>query len=253
MREIETKFDALSQKIEKMQKQALSGTKTTMIGYIVVVVFVFAYTSFLMWWIKKEVTADNLSAQMKIMIEGSVLTDANREKMVSYCRDQAPVWADGLVQMTHDQLIPMMKLKVKSIIDNTTDSGITILKRDLFPEIKKLIESNAAELNQHKDIADPDIANEIAKILTDESEREMNKFINDKVKSRINHLRNQFDKMSAIPYNKLTRKEAAERRLIVNWVYLMEHDEAPSDIFGEFMRSVNGTYEGIMKSLTLSH
>jgi hypothetical protein len=252
MRDLENKFKQLSQKIEKMQQQSLSSTKTTMVGYIIVIIFVFAYTSFLMQWIKKEVTADNLSAQMKIMVEGNILTDANREKMVTYCQNQAPVWADGLVQMTHDQLIPMMKLKVKSIVDNTTDNGISILKRDLFPEIKRLMEANANDLSKHKDITDPYIAKEIAKILADESEREMNTFINDKVKKRINNLREQLDKMSATPYSKLTRKEAAERRLIVNWVYLMEHDEAPSDMFGEFMKSINATYEGLMKNFTIT-
>jgi len=252
MKDMEKQLSALSEKIEKMQKHSLSSTKTTMIGYVIVVIFVFVYTSMLMLWIKKEVTADNLSAQMKIMIEGNILTDANREKMVNYCRDQAPLWADGMVQMTHDQLIPMMKLKIKSLIDNTTNNGIRILKKDLFPEIKKLIEENANEISKHKDITDPRIANEIAKILADESEREINAFINDKVKYRINHLRNQLDEMSEKPYNNLTRKEAAERRLLVNWVYLMEHDEAPSDMFGEFMKSINATYEGLMKNLTLT-
>lgn len=252
MKDMETEFDVLSQKIEKMQKQASSSAKLTAAGYLLVVIFVFAYTIILMKWIKTEVTANNLSAQMKVMINDSVLTDQNREKVVTYCRSQAPVWAEGLVQMTHDQLIPMMKTKVKSIIDNTTDSGIKVFKRDLFPEIKKLVKANAAELQKHKDLTDPEIAKEIAKILADESEREMNVFINDKVKNRINDLRNRLDAMSSMPYDTMNKKQAAERRLIVNWVYLMEHDEAPADIFGEFMNSLNGTYHGIMKDLNLS-
>ena len=252
MSELENKLGTLSTKIEKIQKKSAKSAKYTIVGYVLVVIFVFAYTTILMLWIKKEVTADNISAQMRHMINTSVLTDENREGIVRYCRDQAPVWAEGLVQMTHDQLIPIMKMKVKSIIDNTTDSGITILKTDLFPKIKQLMEDNATDLTKHKDLADQEIANEIAKILADESEREMNVFINDKVKNRIASLRSHLDKMSALPYKKLTRKEAAERRLIVNWVYLMEHHEAPADIFGEFMKGINGTYDGIMDKLKLT-
>lgn len=253
MREMESQFDALSQKIKKMQKKASGSTKMMAIGYLLVVGFVFIYTVALMAWIRKEVTADSLSAQMRKMVDERVLTDVNREKMVTYCRGKAPVWADQLVQVTHDQLIPMAKLKVKSMIDKTTDSGITVLKHDFFPRVKELMEVNAEELNKHKDISDQSVANEIAKILADEADREMDLVINDKVKSRIAHLRTQLDEMAATPYKDLTRHQAAKRRLIINWVFLMEHHEAPADIFGELLKGINGTYEGVLSDLEIAN
>jgi hypothetical protein len=246
------KINALSEKIEKMHKQALNSTKVTAIGYLIVVLFVFGYTTFIMNWIKAEVSADKLSASMRVMIEGSILTDENREAMVKYCREQAPVWAEDLVQMTHQQLIPTMKLKVKGIVDKTSDDAIGILKRDLFPQIKELVIANAKDLDTKKDITDQNIANELAKILADECEREMDVFVNDNVKRRIGILRDGLHNMAVKPYRDLTQKEGAKRRLLVNWVYLMEHHEAPSDIFGEFLKGLNRTYEGIMKDLTLS-
>jgi len=244
------KISALSAKIEKMQKQAANSTRMVAIVYLLVVLFVFAYTTFIMNWIKQEVSPNNLSATMKMMIEGKVLTDENRIAIVNYCREQAPVWADGLVQMTHEQLIPQLKDKVREIVDQTSDEGIAVLKKDLFPHFKELILANAQEINAHKDITDPQIANELAKILANECEREMDVFINDKVKHRIGLLRDDLDKMSEKPYRSLCQAEAAKRRLIVNWIFLLEYDEAPSDTFGEFMKSLNGTYEDIMSQIS---
>jgi len=122
------KINALSERIEKMQKQAAKSTKFTAIGYLLVILFVFGYTTFIMSWIKQEVSADKLSASMRIMIEGNILTDENREAMVKYCGEQAPIWAEDLVQMTHHQLIPTMKLKVKHLVDKKSDEAIVILK-----------------------------------------------------------------------------------------------------------------------------
>ena len=43
MSDMDKNIDALSEKIEKMQRQAASSTKVTAIGYLLVVLFVFGY------------------------------------------------------------------------------------------------------------------------------------------------------------------------------------------------------------------
>ena len=252
MREMEPQLDVLFQKIQKMQVQASKSTKMTAIGYLIVVIFVFIYTTGLMSWINKEVTANSLSAQMRNMVDKSVLTDANREKLVKYCKKQAPVWADKLVQITHDQVIPVAKSKVISIIDNATNSGIAVLKHDFSPKVAELIKANAESLNKHKDISDQSVANEVAKILADEAEREMDVFIDSKVKYRIAHLRSQLNELAAIPYKDLTRKQAAKRRLIVNWVFLMEHHEEPANVFRELLQGINGAYKGVLNDFDMA-
>ena len=249
MKDIENKIEALSAKIEKMEKQAVSGKKITLTAYILVIVFVFIYTNSIFLWMKQEVSANSLSASMRLMIENNVLTNDNRQALVKYCKEQAPVWADQLVVMTHEKLIPMMKEKVKGKLDASVDSGIAKLKEELFPAVKQILEDHASEFGKHKDITDPLVAQEIAKIIADECDREMTGIIHDKVKERIHVLRNDLDKLSSLPYSKLTRKQAAERRIIINWVYLMEHHEAPSDIFGEFIKSLNATYDDAVKEI----
>lgn len=245
------KMNALSEKIEKMQKQAMKSTKVYAIIYLVVVLFVFIYTNVIMEMIKVQVTPDNLSAQLRVTIEEQLLSDENCEKVISYCKEQGPIWAEDLVGMTHKQIIPMVKLQVKDAVDKTADEGIVAMQKELFPKIKKLINANAHELSKHKDITDQNIANEMAKILVDECEKQIDGFINDNVKYRIGVLRDQLENMSSSPLDKLSKKQAAERKVIVSWVYLLEHGESPADSFGELLKSINGTYEDFMQDLAI--
>ena len=246
------KINALSGKIETMQKQATNSTKFTAIGYLLVILFVFGYTTYIMHWVKEEVTIDNIIDLSKVMIERDLLSDENCKSWMVQCKTQAPVLAEYLVEMTHQQVIPLLKNKIKKGIDKSSDDIINKLKKDIFPGIKELVAENARELNKHKDITDQNIANELAKVVADECEREINIFINDKVKYRISLLRDELDKLSSKPYDQLSNEEKSKRLLIVNWIYLLEHDESPDDVLGEFLKSLNSTYEGALKDLKLS-
>jgi len=252
MKDLESRIESLGAKIEKMRKHDASSLKATVIGYLLVVIFVFVYTQSIMHWIKKEVSPNNLSAYTRQTIKKKFLTQEQCQSMVNYCRKQAPVWADKLVVMTHEQVIPRLKTKVKELIDKTADKGIIKLKKDVFPRVNDFLKVHAEKLKKHQDIADPEIAKELAKILSDKCESELDKFINEKVEFRIALLKKDLHKMATKPYSKLTRKEAAERRLLVNWVYLMEHDESPTDVFGEFLKSLNGTYNDFLKDFSLN-
>ena len=246
------KINALSEKIETMQKQAVNSTKVNAIVYLSVVLFVFGYTAYIMNWIKEEVTIDNIVDFSQVRIVNDLLSDENCRYWMVECKKQAPALAEYLVEVTHQQAIPLLKNKIKLGIDKTSDEAIKRLKKDIFPGIKKLVLENAKELNKHKDITDQNIANELAIIVADECEREMDIFINDKVKRRISLLRDELDELSSKPYDKLSNEEKSKRLLIVNWIYLLEHDESPADALGEFLKSLNNTYEDALKDLTLS-
>lgn len=159
--------------------------------------------------------------------------------------------ADSIALATHQKIIPAAKTKIKSILSEQADHIAEIIRKEMGPEILKFVEEHAAEFQKHSDVADEHIAVELAKVLSADIEKEMDAFINEKVKRRISALRTELDTIAAKPYAKLTKKQAAERRLIVNWVFLMEHGEAHSDVFGSFLQSLGDTYKGFMSDMNL--
>ena len=216
MSELETKFNGLTEKIALARKKTENSTRISAIVYIVLVLFVFGYTSVILNLLKQKATPDSISAQIRLMIDRDLLTDENRKYVTDSCREQTPVIADALVKLVQDQIMPNVETSVKKLIDAQVDSMIARLEKDVYPEISKVIKEHSEELQQHKDITDEQVANELAKILAKDLDREMGEFINDKLKWRMEKLAKELDEISSKPYSSLTCKEAAERRLIVN-------------------------------------
>lgn len=251
MKDLEMKINDLADKIAEMKKKTESSTRIAAIVYVVLVIFVFIYTSTIMSMLKQKATADSISAQLRITLEERVLTAENRQKLLDKCREKTPEVADALVQMTHDEIIPGLKDQIKNLLDKQVDGIIVRLEKDVYPEINKIIKAHAEELKKHSDLTDEQVAKEIAGILAKDCDREMSKFINDKLRYRMGKLKEELDKVSSKPYKSLTAKEAAERRLLVNWVFLMEHHEAPSNVLGDVIKEVNATYEKVLTDFKL--
>lgn len=251
MKDLELKINSLATKIEDLRAKGDKSTRIATIVYIVLVVFVFGYTTVIMNELKKRATADSISARARIMIEQGVLTEGNRQWVLDYCKEQTPLIADGLVMLTHDQIIPSIKVKIKNQIDGQIDGIIARLEKDVYPELNKVLSEHVEELKKHSDLTDKKVASELAKLLAKDLDKEMGQFINDKLKSRMDKLSQELDRISSKKYSELTEKEAAERRLIVNWVFLMEHHESPANILGEVLQGVNATYSDLLKNFDL--
>ena len=251
MKDLELKINSLATKIEDLRAKSNKSTRIATIVYIVLVVFVFGYTAIIMNMLKEKATADSISAIAKVKINDSLLTDGNRQWVLDYCKEQTPLIADGLVTLTHDQLIPSIKVKIKNQLDGQIDGIIARLEKDVYPELNKVLSEHVDELKKHSDLTDKKVASELAKLLAKDLDKEMGKFINDKLKSRMDILSKELDGISSKKYSELTAKEAAERRMIVNWVFLMEHHESPANVFGEVLQGVNATYSELLKNFDL--
>ena len=251
MNELENKLSEIAERLEKTRAKTRFATNLTLFAYIALVAFVFAYTSFLLTWMKNEVSADKISAQMRLQLEKNLLTDEKRQKILAYCRGKIPVLADSLALSIHQRLMPAAKTKIIGMLDKQADVLAAKLKKDLLPEIKKFVADHADEFKKHSDIADERIANELAKALAAEVTKDINGVAGGKMERGVVNLKRQLDSIASKPYAKLTKKEAAERRLIVNWVYLMEHGEAPSNVAGAFLESFKNTYDSVLSDLKL--
>jgi flagellin-specific chaperone FliS len=251
--ELETKVNELVEQISTMKNKNRSSEKITIIVYLILVIFVFFYTSFLMNWIKSTVTPDSISAYSRNLVEDKMLTPENHKKIITMCYDNIPIVAEKLVQVTNEKVIPNARVKIKNIINVQVDKLIKHLETNLLPKLHFVMDKNLKALKKHSSILDEDVGKELSKVLVANIDKELDSIINHKVKKRINMLADELNKIALKPIKNLTAKEGAERRVIIYWIFLLENDEISSrTIFHDLIEQGNQTYKAFLSDLKVT-
>ncbi len=227
--ELVAKVDHLSKVVQEKKNKALSTTKMYAIVYGVIVLFVFGYTSIIFAKLKEYSTPDNISALVKNKIKDSL--PGLNQAIISQAKKNAPIIAERAVEAVNEA-IPKIEDLVKTVIDDNAKRLILQIKGDMFPKFHKILKENAKAINDSADaLTDENTANEIAKSLVKEIEREIDyNVIGDDFYKKLDSFRAELEKIATKPADKLTMKEAAERRIIVNWIYLVKNGESLQSI-----------------------
>jgi len=230
--ELIAKVDHLSKVMQERKTSAISSTKLYAIIYGVIVLFVFGYTSIIFAKIKEYSTPDNISALVKNKIKDSL--PGLNQTLISQAKKNAPIIAEKAVDAVNES-IPKIETLVKNIIDQNAKHIILQIKGDMFPKFHKILKDNAKAINDSADaLTDEKTAREIAKTLVKEIEREIDyNVVGDEFYKKLDSFRAELEKIATKPVSQLTMKEAAERKIIVNWIYLIKN--------GETLQSVTST------------
>ncbi len=245
--EILAKVDHIAKVTQEKKNKALSTTKLYAIVYGILVLFVFAYTSIIFAKIKEYTTPDSISAVVKNKIKDS-LPDLNNA-LLEQTKKNAPVLADKAVEAINDA-IPKVEDLVKDIIDQNAKQLIVQMKAELFPQFLKIIKDNAKPISESADaLTDENTAKEIAKAIVKEIETEIDyNVIGDEFYKKLENFRAELEKIAVKPANQLTMKEAAERRIIVNWVYLIKNGESMQSIISTLVGRFSFVWEDLIQS-----
>ncbi len=144
-----------------------------------------------------------------------------------------------------------------NIIRPEAEIFIRELREDLRVQVRKraeerLLESMISSLeNSADDIQNIDALEEkmqgLSMIFVEILENEMDKYINDKFISEAFKLRYKLNSLAA-PKKELTRRESAQRKIIVNWLYLVDNartGETPlSNFINRFDNKAKSLIEG---------
>jgi hypothetical protein len=240
MNDLERKVDALAAKLDASRKKAVFSTKLTALVYGLLVVFVFAYTNFIVSQLKRAATPDNLSAVVKTTIQQ--MLPGLRKNVVNSAKESAPKLADYLAGLPKE-VTPMVEEKVKGLVDSQIDVVVAAVKTDLVPRLVEVLEANAEAINlTAESLKDQSVANALSLLLVEELEVEMDKMFNDQFRRTCGELRDQLDQIREKPAASLTQKERVERQLLVSWVFLVEHGDAKSS-YGNVVERVGHMYE----------
>lgn len=240
MKDIEAqKIDALSKELKKRKDKAISSAKLAAKIYGILVIFVFGYTWFIFGKLQASVTPDSISAVVNNTLVSNI--PAIREKMIDYSKEQGPVLAEKAVEAAHEA-IPQVEDIIKKVIDEQVEILITEMKTEIFPQFVDILRKNADEINQHAEVLTDELAvQELAKIIAGELENEINYHIN--AFKTVHELRDQLDKLATKPSDGLTQKEAAERKVLVNWLYLVKNGESLQSLLTLLVQRFSYTME----------
>jgi len=243
--ELLAKVDHLSKVIQEKKNKAISTTKMYAIIYGVIVLFVFGYTSIIFAKIKEYSTPDNISALVKNKIKDSL--PGLNQTIIQQAKKNAPIIAERAVEAVNES-IPRIEDLVKNIIDDNAKKIILQIKGDMFPKFHKILKANAKAINDSADaLTDENTAKEIAKNLVKEIEREIDyNIIGDEFYKKLDGFRAELEKIATKPLNKLTMKEAAERKIIVNWIYLIKNGESIQSITSTMLSRCSFIWEDLI-------
>lgn len=243
--ELIAKVDHLAKVIQEKKGKAIGTTKMYAIIYGVIVLFVFGYTSIIFAKIKEYSTPDNISALVKNKIKESL--PSLNQALVSQAKKNAPIIAERAVEAVNES-IPKIEDLVKNLIDDNAKKIILQIKGDMFPKFHKILKDNAKAINDSADaLTDEKTAKEIAKTLVKEIEREIDyNIIGDEFYKKLDSFRVELEKVATKPANTLTMKEAAERKIIVNWIYLIKNGESLQSVTSTILSRCSFVWEDLI-------
>ena len=244
--EILAKLDALTKEVEEKKKKAISNAKTNAIIYGVLVIFVFGYTSFIFAKIKELATPETIAMTVKEQIKKSLpkINDA----IIEQTKKNAPILADKAVSAVHE-VIPKIEDIIKEVIDEHAKVLVTELKTELFPKFSKIIKENAKDINDSAAaLTDETTAQELAKIIVKELDQQIdyNNIIGDEFYEKFNNLTKELDSIASKSPAELTLKEATERRIIVQWIYLIKKGESVQSVATALVQRCSFIWEDLI-------
>jgi hypothetical protein len=222
MSKIADKITTLENLLEGRERKLYKKIRNSIIIYIVLVIFVIAYTSFVVTQIKKMTTVEYAFEIIKGTM--SEHTTTLRNKGIEKIKANSDMWATNLVQQIVD-IIPLLEKPIIAMFDDMTNYIVLHVEHVLVPAFTATLRENSAELKaRYNDFEDEEKMQGLSYIFVEIFENEMDKYINAKFVSEVFNLQKKLRELSSNNV-KLTKKEDAQRRILINWMYLTDNAE----------------------------
>ena len=220
MSKIADKITGLEDLLEERERKLYKKIRNSIMIYVVLVIFVIAYTSFVVTQIKKLTTVEYAFEIIKGTMSEQVTT--LRNKGTQKIKENSDMWATNLVIQIVDT-IPLLEKPVLMIFDDMTNYIVLHVENVLVPAFTANLRENAEELkSRYKEFQDEEKMQGLSYIFVEIFENEMDKYINDKFVSEVFNLQKKLRELSSDNVE-LTRKEEAQRRILINWMYLTDN------------------------------
>jgi len=220
--EINAKLEALEIILDKQQRKYKKNMIATIICYTVIALFVIIYTTYVMSEIRKLATPETVAELITMQIENKIpeLKDyigANAEMYAALAADEAVNYAHSL--------IPLLGIFAKEKLDAFSDAIIQELSTKYIPAINKyFVEHKDTVLLHLETLSDEEAAKQLSIILVETFNQELD-LVCAGLDSSVSKLQKEIDAITKKPDSQLTKREYAEKKFLVYWMFIVKHGE----------------------------
>jgi hypothetical protein len=246
--------DNINERIEKLE-QLVKAENTRLsrsviinsVVYVLLVVFVFGYTTFTISFIKEAASPKTVAVMVTEKVKAQI---PSVKKYIKEKADkQSPEIADQVVKYIHG-LIPQMEEAAKTQIDVLTDALIERIKNEYMPKLIDHFKATLDKAQANSDVVkDKDVAKHLSNLLVDELDGELSNIINNELMNKIDYLKQEVYKLASKPKAELTNREYAEKKFLLTWIYLVKNGDTSGSSFVESLQFMTDVAKHIDKSL----
>ena len=216
----------------------------TIIIYVILVCFTGAYTIFMVYYLKRQTSPDVLS-EVAVNLT-SQYAAKGRDYAVNRIGDNSEELAQAVVTQTIES-IPKAEIPILNAVDIFIDYVEQHMKNELIPAFTRVLEKHADELRaRYQDLQDEEKMQGLALVFVDILELEMDRYINEALISEVFELKKKLLEFARADAT-LTKKQLAQREVLINWVYLTENQDVGDSFFFNFIEKVKDGFNSIME------
>lgn len=228
------KVDSLEQAIKTERGSVSASLKVSLVFYGLMVVIVLGYTSYVTSKFEEMATPSTVAALVAEQMQSRV--PSIREYLVKNTKAKAPEWAAKVVDYS-GEIVPQIEAMAKNGIDSATESMMTEIKAQYMPQLQDYLQNNLDRVFANHDVVnDEDMVKQLASLLIDDVDRELNQVFSNRYYKQLEDVRAEIIKISTKPNDKLTMKEMAEKRVLIDWMFLTEYGVVGDNYFIDFVK-----------------
>ena len=218
--------------------------KRTIIIYFVLVGFTAAYTLFMVHYFKRQTSPEALS-EVAVNLTSQYVAKGRAYTIERMGNNSADL-AQAVVKETIAS-IPKAEAPILNAADIFIDYVEQHMKNELIPAFTDVLEKHSDELRtRYQDLQDEEKMQGLALVFVDILELEMDRYINEALISEVFVLKKKLLELSRADAQ-LTNKEFAQREVLINWVYLTEHQDVGDSFFFNFLEKVKDGFNSVME------
>ena len=222
MTDTDIKLSVIEEKLASQLRKSRFSLRITAILYLVIVIFVIAYTSYVTKKFKALATPDTIAELLIMRVEQSIPLITN------YLIDNSEVLAESFAIQTVDygrSMVPSLGLLIRGQIDVFVTQINEDFSNKYLPIIDAYFSENKADIMHNiNSLSDEKAAELLATSLTDQVDFGI-LTAGSKFNAGMVEFKQELDYLASTPNDKLTRKELAHKRAIGYWMYLVKHAE----------------------------
>lgn len=234
--QLEVAITAEQVRLQKRVSQAV-------IVYSIIIVAVIGYTTYLVPKLQQRTSPEALTELGKSTI--SQYAEQGREHLLAQLETNSEDVAKQIVTTVVEQ-VPHLDQYVGDLVDALSDQLVQTIQAELVPQFTAVLDANSAEIkDSYDELNDDEVAEGLVGLFMEVIEGEMDKYLNEEFVHSVGELQKQLRELGR-PDVALTRKQDAQRRVLIYWSYLAKNGEVGDSVFRECIGRLQENFNFLM-------